>query len=299
MNRMNHLPSCRSNNTCCELPTVCRKGMVRTVSVNPRLRVRMLWLLACCWCAWIGGNAHAALSQSGDDSFDTVAIHPSDPAVTRDNLNLNPGTMSALGITVSELIERAYGIQQYQILGLPAKIGGSRWDLIAKVTKHGGEGLVASSEPAPDEKTLLQRRLQIILKQRFGLQLHIVEKPGPALFLERVNGHDKLAVSTTPATYMRMHGVTGGVEIEGSNESMADLCSELSTVTQRPIIDVTGLSGVYTFTIVWSPENAKSGEDSSPSLYTALKESVGLHLRSGKAPSRYYVIDHVEQPSVN
>jgi uncharacterized protein (TIGR03435 family) len=51
------------------------------------------------------------------------------------------------------------------------------------------------------------------------------------------------------------------------------------------------------------PENAaRSGNIADPtglSIFTALKEQLGLKLESAKAPIKILIIDHVEQPSEN
>jgi uncharacterized protein (TIGR03435 family) len=79
----------------------------------------------------------------------------------------------------------------------------------------------------------------------------------------------------------------------------------LSWQTGRTVIDQTGLTGGYEFTLNWTPDQglmrdgAPSADDSGPSLFTALQEQLGLKLVSGKAPLKFVVVDHIEQPSPN
>ena len=76
----------------------------------------------------------------------------------------------------------------------------------------------------------------------------------------------------------------------------------------RPIVDKTGLTGKYNFTLQWTPaevgpagsNGAPSPSDSNkPSLFTALQEQLGLKLEVQKSPIDVIVIDHIEAPSAN
>jgi len=69
------------------------------------------------------------------------------------------------------------------------------------------------------------------------------------------------------------------------------------------VLDETGLNGTFDFSLMWIPEQegplpASAGEtsDAGPE---ALKEQLGLKLKSEKAPVDVLVIDHVEPPSPN
>jgi uncharacterized protein (TIGR03435 family) len=63
----------------------------------------------------------------------------------------------------------------------------------------------------------------------------------------------------------------------------------------RPVLDKTGLTGFYDFTIEFSPGIPYTG----PSLFTALQEQLGLRLEPKRGPAEVFVIDHVERPSEN
>jgi uncharacterized protein (TIGR03435 family) len=73
------------------------------------------------------------------------------------------------------------------------------------------------------------------------------------------------------------------------------------------VLDKTGLTGTYDFTLDWSTELLRSlpGEKSTPAsveeadpIFAALKE-VGLKLQPATGPIDIIVIDHVERPSEN
>jgi uncharacterized protein (TIGR03435 family) len=90
----------------------------------------------------------------------------------------------------------------------------------------------------------------------------------------------------------------------GTRESMEHLCWYLGHVLQRderPVIDRTGLTGRYDFTLSFGldlpPESL--GFVDRPSIFTALKEQLGLKLEPQKGPVEYYLIDHVEKPEAN
>jgi uncharacterized protein (TIGR03435 family) len=64
----------------------------------------------------------------------------------------------------------------------------------------------------------------------------------------------------------------------------------------RVVIDQTGLDGVYSFTLNWTPEGINpSGPDSQPPLLAALQEQLGLKVETRKAPVEILFIDHAEK----
>jgi uncharacterized protein (TIGR03435 family) len=86
-------------------------------------------------------------------------------------------------------------------------------------------------------------------------------------------------------------------------------------VLDRPVVDRTGLSGTFDFTLDWTPEPSQFGgrggrvlgqappttDDPAapPDLFTAMAQQLGLKLEAIKAPVDVLVIDHVEKPSEN
>jgi uncharacterized protein (TIGR03435 family) len=88
--------------------------------------------------------------------------------------------------------------------------------------------------------------------------------------------------------------------------SMADLARNLAPFTGRPIVDKTGLTGVYDLDLTWTPDEAPPAPDGtstqppsssdSGSLYTAVQEQLGLKLDAQRGPVDMLVIESVERP---
>jgi uncharacterized protein (TIGR03435 family) len=83
-----------------------------------------------------------------------------------------------------------------------------------------------------------------------------------------------------------------------------------SAVLDKPVVDQTGLTGRFDFTLTWTPDEfqfgglgvkppAPSDKDTQPDLYTAFQQQLGLRLESTKAQAEVLVIDHAERPSEN
>jgi uncharacterized protein (TIGR03435 family) len=60
----------------------------------------------------------------------------------------------------------------------------------------------------------------------------------------------------------------------------------------KPIVERTGLTDSYDFTLTWS-------ETDGPSVFTALSEQLGLRVESQKVSVKVLVIDHIERPTPN
>ena len=77
------------------------------------------------------------------------------------------------------------------------------------------------------------------------------------------------------------------------------------TGVDRPVVDRTGLTGTFDFSLEWSPEPdaarppGSQSEDTGPAFLEALQEQLGLKLNPTTGPVDVLVIDHVEGPSAN
>ena len=78
---------------------------------------------------------------------------------------------------------------------------------------------------------------------------------------------------------------------------MVDVAAVLRRQAGRPVEDHTGLNGNFDFQIEWAPEATADFAD--PSLFTVLKEQLGLKLRPAKGTTEILIIDQISHPSAN
>lgn len=91
------------------------------------------------------------------------------------------------------------------------------------------------------------------------------------------------------------------------DEPMQVIAARLSGVSGaslgRPIVDQTGLSGTFDYTLEWraeSPPGPETQADTSgPTLLDALKEQLGLKLVPATGRVSTLIIDHIEEPKPN
>jgi len=99
----------------------------------------------------------------------------------------------------------------------------------------------------------------------------------------------------------------GLLKFGGRNVTLAAFAGSLPTQAglarvQRPVIDLTGLTGTFDLSVEWSPERdnpASESDVSGPTLFQAIKDQLGLKLDPQKGPIDVMVIDHIEPPTDN
>ncbi len=101
--------------------------------------------------------------------------------------------------------------------------------------------------------------------------------------------------------------------MKGHGVSMASLAGVLSGVVERPVVDKTGLPGLFDVTVAWSgdtksPVLSALGEESpatqadgsqAPSIFTALQEQLGLKLAAQSGQVDVLIIESAQRASAN
>ena len=86
---------------------------------------------------------------------------------------------------------------------------------------------------------------------------------------------------------------------QGVAENLEYLVKMLSGQLNAPVVDSTGLTEKYDFTISWVPQPPGGAppdkEEFGPDLFSALQEQLGLKLVAKKGPVEMLVIDHAEK----
>jgi uncharacterized protein (TIGR03435 family) len=210
-------------------------------------------------------------------------------------------------VPVHLLLQQAYGLHEGQIVDEPAWVKTEVFDIEAKVAAS--DVAVFSSLPADQRQAMFQQ----ILSERFRLAAHRDTRELPVYALAIANPKTGAKLKESPPDPANPSANSGGRVAMSTGRIMAqhtttsDLASMLSRQLGRTVIDRTGLTAAYDFTLLWSPDNeatssagsASTPSDAPPSIFTAVQEQLGLRLEPTKAPTAVLVIDHIEQPSEN
>jgi bla regulator protein blaR1 len=247
-----------------------------------------------------------AQTQAVPTKFDVATIKPN-----TDNDNrfayrgLPGGALSATGVPLKMLIMEAYDIKSFQVSGEPGWVNTAKWDIEAKV--EGFQGRLSQAQHGA--------MLRVLLEDRFRLIVRRETKEMPVYALVVGKGGSKLAPhageSPQPGQAVRSGRGMFSIKMGG----VALLTAQLERQLARVVVDETGLTGEYDYTLEWTPQPGEGGPESiglppqaeSPappdskgsSIFIALQEQLGLRLDSQKGPVEIIVIEHVEKPSEN
>lgn len=238
---------------------------------------------------WSRGNFSGQSVAQARVAFDVVSIKSSDPKSLGFSIRPKPNQFMVRGASIKFLIGYAYHLHDFQISGLPAWAKTARFDIDAKMDDES----IGISDRAQGEK-LLEERLQTILIDRFHLSAHESNQPLAVYRLEVENGGSKLRHSHTNTGYTSSTGL-----LVCSDTTMESLASMLSDELNEIVLDKTGLTGSYEFSLKWTPAYLQTEDSADPGIFTSLKEQLGLRLVPAKEPVPVLTIDGIQQPSGN
>jgi uncharacterized protein (TIGR03435 family) len=287
----------------------------------------------------VNASENHAQSQPASDgslpAFEVATVKPSKSTNRGSMLRIQPGgRFAANGVTAAFLLQEAYGVKESQVSQAPPWFNSERFDIEAKPEESVGAAM--DKLPPEKRKDELMRMMQSLLSDRFKLTLGHETKELPVYALVVAKNGPKFHESTfkppeneareklpdSPRPPQKGGPPHQGIFISGRGElteTYADLtmfANVLSRLLGRVVLDKTGLTGKYDFTLRWTPDEGQGGapfpggpkegpdgapppEASGPSLFTAVQEQLGLKLESQKAPLEILVIEHVERPSEN
>ena len=154
--------------------------------------------------------------------------------------------------------------------------------------------------------------IRVLLADRLGLKTHletrntqiynlVVGKDGVKMQVvppapPPTNGE---APPPVPPTDVQAHGSQHGLEFVGSNSQMRGLTGVLSSMVEAPVIDKTGLTGIYNYKLQIGREWSDRDPDSWPEIFTAVQEQLGLKLEVVHESVPNLVVDHITKPTEN
>ena len=244
-------------------------------------------------CLELAGQAQSNLQ------FDVASIKRKEGPIDGGSVRTLPGgRFEWISATVDGLLEMAYPGTRGEILGAPDWIHSDHYDVIAS----------AGRDATREEMGLMMRAL---LGERFKLRAHVErqEQPIYALVVERSDGRlgpqlkpfpHVCGASGAPACGMSA-GATG---VRATGVPVSRIADLLTVSAGRLLVDRTGLSGNYEFTLVYKPAVGRPRDpngppDERPDVFTALREQLGLKLEPDRGLIDVLVVDHIERPTEN
>jgi uncharacterized protein (TIGR03435 family) len=227
-----------------------------------------------------------ALQAQPPATFEAVSIkpHPEPINVSRSDTSGTYATWTAE--TLLDLVVEAFNLKYYQVTGGPKWAASDHFDINARA---------AAGAPLNDET--LRPLVQSLLADRFQLKIHHETKEIPVYELVTAKSGSKLKDPDMNSREGYTMGDRKGIHIVQSHGTMQRLAEQLSSTAGRPVLDKTGLTGMFAWKLDFSPNNTSDSD--IPSVFTALQDQLGLRLEPQKAPIEILVIDSAEKPSEN
>jgi uncharacterized protein (TIGR03435 family) len=244
------------------------------------------------------------MDTNASPAFEVATIKPSKPDEPNKVFLLGRRRFKVANADLSDLITFAYGVHPKQVIGTPPWAEADKFDIEAEPD---GVGV-----PSIDQYRVM---LQKLLGERCQLSFHHDRREMRVYILSVAKAGAKLTPSLGNDIGLPGLGFRGriGGDVAAFNATIGDFINFMTRNVKldRPMIDRTGITGRYDFTLDWTPGDSQFGGTGGklapppenpgtlPSLYTAIHEQLGLRLEATKAAADVLVIDRVEKPSNN
>jgi uncharacterized protein (TIGR03435 family) len=230
-----------------------------------------VWL----WPALVASAAGICVAQTagapkaGRLTFEVASVKPAAPYFPpegrgpSEHWEFGPDRLTVRNAGLNSLFWLAFKVDGQQVSHHPALE--ERFDIDAKA-------------PGPASRDQLRAMLGSLLEDRFKLVMHHETKDMTAYALVIAKGGSKL------------HESVGG---PNSGWQIYQVVTYLWGVLHEPVVDMTGLTGVYDTPIPFRAFNDRIDPESA--TRAALKEQLGLALETRRAKVDFLVIDHLEK----
>jgi uncharacterized protein (TIGR03435 family) len=192
------------------------------------------------------------------------------------------------------LIRWAYDLPPTRIQGLPDWVT----DYVNKTDSM--YEIEAKASGAVDEAQC-KALVQSLLADRFKMSSRLETKEMRVFALtvgkKGSKMHEVQPGDSSAATVANLQLPLSIVDGNPTGISMSGFATYLSRVpaVRIPVIDQTGLQGIYSFDLNFTVRD----DDGLPGISTALQEQLGLKLEPVNAPVEVLVVDHIERPTAN
>ena len=239
-----------------------------------------------------------SMAKDAKPGVEVATVKPTQPGTQLFMLSVRGEDLVVKNLSLTFLMKFAYPTRP--IVGFTGWMDTDKWDIEVKPDTPGTPSI-------DQERELLQK----LLVERFALKIHEEKREMPAFALTVGKDGPKMTksadASSSPNFAMRPLGV-----LHVQSATMGDFAGVLQgNILGQQVVDETGLAGKWDFVLQWTPDETQfagmpvnvpppaDDANAPPPLLPAIREQLGLQLKSEKTQVPVVVIDHVDHPSPN
>ena len=242
------------------------------------------------------------MAADADPSFEVATLKPSLPDGSGKYLRVAGRRYRTHNTSLADLVEVAYGVHPRQIAGAPEWVSSDKFDLVGVPD--------AAGEPNAAQWLLMMQKM---LADRFKLAFHHEKREISAYVLSVAkNGPKNLTRSDSNnplPSGLEFIPASSGFLLPARNTTIGQFAQMMQQVVlDRPVVDKTGIAGRFDFQLTFTPDESEFNghppqlppqTNSSPGLFEALQQQLGMKLTAEKVTVDVLVIDRVAKPSAN
>ena len=241
------------------------------------------------------------MAKDAHPKCEVVTVKPHPPN-GRNALGPQGREFVQMGYTVDSMIGLAYDLHINQIAGAPDWFHTDLWDIVCLPDTPG-----RPTNPQAEELT------HDVLATHYGMKFHMEQRELSAYVITVAKGGPKLLpAASSPDDPTGVNLGLGNASMH--NITITNFAKWFQTyVLDRPVIDRTGLTGYYDFTLKWAPDDSQFPRPAGapprpplpdeiaaqPALNEAFEQQLGLKIVRMKTMVDVMVIDHAEKPGAN
>jgi uncharacterized protein (TIGR03435 family) len=231
------------------------------------------------------------LESQTEPRFEVVSIKPTPDPPVGTGMFPKPGLLTIRNYTLKRLVGETYRVKPFQLHGGPAWSDTEHYDIVGKASGNA------------NFSAMLEMVIPM-MQERFQLQVHRETRELPVYALVPAKNGPKMTLAADQSKDGAHRSGSGLIDSRGL--SMQMFANILAGHLDRPVMDQTGLSGIFVFTLRFDADQVRVQQSDpatpdapSPSLFQAIQEQLGLKLENRRAPVETIAIDHAERPTAN
>ena len=246
--------------------------------------------------------ATMGLGAQAPATFEVASVKANKSGANQITVNWQGG-VTMINVPLRAIVQFAYGINTpSRIIGYPDWTNVERFDIQARAP----EGMTGVEQMRPMLQALLVERFKMVAKlEKRELQSYaLVKARADGKLGPNIKPAEKPCVGPRGEAPLGIQCVQGGPNggARAIGIPIGQLGPMVSLVVGRPVIDRTGLTGIYDLELRFSGDRVDGGpptDSSAPSIFTALQEQLGLKLEAELELADFLVIEKIERATEN